>query len=81
MKNTGITKKIDNLGRIVIPNEILKTLNLKKQDTLEFFTEGECLILKRYTKDCFFCGTTQNLLEFKGKCICKSCIDKLKEMA
>lgn len=81
MKNTGITKKIDNLGRIVIPNEILKTLNLKKLDTLEFFTEGECLILKRYTKDCLFCGNIENLIEFKEKNICKNCIDKLKEMA
>lgn len=78
MKNTGITKKIDNLGRIVIPNEILKTLNLKKQDTIEFFTEGECLILKRYTKDCSFCGNLENLIEFKEKNICKNCIDKLK---
>lgn len=77
MKSIGITKKIDNLGRIVIPKEIRNTMNLNMNDSLEFFIEGDYILLKKYDKNCIFCGNTENLLNFKDKNICKNCIKNL----
>lgn len=78
MKSTGITKKIDDLGRLIIPKEIRNTMNLNINDSLAFFIEGDFIILKKYNKDCIFCGNTENILNFKDKYVCKDCIKKLK---
>lgn len=77
MKSIGIAKKIDNLGRIVIPKEIRNTMNLNMNNFLEFFIEGDYILLKKYDKNCIFCGNTEKLLNFKDKNICKDCIKKL----
>lgn len=77
MKSTGITKKIDNLNRIVIPKEILSSVNISRGDNVELFIEGDNIIITRYEKDCIFCGETEDLQSFKGKNICKKCKEKL----
>lgn len=79
MKSTGITKKIDDLGRIVIPKELLNSVNISKGDIAELFIEGDNIIITKYTKDCIFCGNTQNLHNFKDKNICTDCIKKIAE--
>jgi transcriptional pleiotropic regulator of transition state genes len=78
MKSTGIVRKIDNLGRMVIPIELRKTLNIDKKDPMEIFIDGEQIILKKYKPGCEICGTMDNLVEHEGHHVCDSCIDDLK---
>ncbi|NFC28773.1 AbrB/MazE/SpoVT family DNA-binding domain-containing protein [Clostridium botulinum] len=78
MKNIGIVRKIDPLGRIVLPKELRKTLNIKDNETsLEIYTEGEEIILKKYEPACIFCGEAKEVINFKGKNICKICLKEL----
>ncbi|APQ97803.1 AbrB/MazE/SpoVT family DNA-binding domain-containing protein [Clostridium botulinum] len=78
MKNTGIVRKIDPLGRIVLPKELRKALNIKDNETpLEIYTEGEEIILKKYEPACIFCGEAKEVINFKGKNICKICLKEL----
>ncbi|MCB2310681.1 AbrB/MazE/SpoVT family DNA-binding domain-containing protein [Clostridium tagluense] len=79
MKSIGIVRKVDELGRIVLPIELRRTLGIDIKDALEIYTEGEAIILKKYTPDCIFCGGNHNdLVNFKGKWICKSCLEDFK---
>ncbi|MDR0920194.1 MAG: AbrB/MazE/SpoVT family DNA-binding domain-containing protein [Oscillospiraceae bacterium] len=73
MKSTGIVRKVDELGRIVIPIEIRRVLDIAEKDPVEIFTEGESLILKKYRISCVFCGSNENLNDFKGKSVCADC--------
>ncbi len=77
MKNIGIVRKVDELGRIVIPKELRRTLNLEEGDGLEIYTEGEQIILKKYESCCIFCGEAKEVINFKGKNICKICLKEL----
>lgn len=79
MKSTGIVRKVDELGRIVIPKELRRTLNIEEGDGLEIYTEGEQIILKKYEPCCIFCGEAKDVINFKGKNICKSCLKELKK--
>ncbi|NFM72480.1 AbrB/MazE/SpoVT family DNA-binding domain-containing protein [Clostridium botulinum] len=77
MKSTGVVRKMDQLGRIVIPMELRRTLNLDEGDGLEIYTEGEQIILKKYEPCCIFCGEAKEVINFKGKNICKICLKEL----
>ncbi|MBO0572775.1 AbrB/MazE/SpoVT family DNA-binding domain-containing protein [Clostridium botulinum] len=77
MKSTGIVRKVDELGRIVIPKELRRTLNIEEGDGLEIYTEGEQIILKKYEPCCIFCGEAKEVMNFKGKNICKICLKEL----
>ncbi|NFF66800.1 AbrB/MazE/SpoVT family DNA-binding domain-containing protein [Clostridium sporogenes] len=79
MKSTGVVRKMDQLGRIVIPMELRRTLNLEEGDGLEIYTEGEQIILKKYAPACIFCGEAKEVINFKGKNICKKCMRELKK--
>ncbi|EHN17108.1 AbrB/MazE/SpoVT family DNA-binding domain-containing protein [Clostridium sporogenes] len=79
MKSTGIIRKVDELGRIVIPKELRRTLNIEEGDGLEIYTEGEQIILKKYAPACIFCGEAKEVINYKGKNICKSCLKELKK--
>ncbi len=79
MKSTGIVRKVDELGRIVVPMELRKTMDIKEKDPIEIYTEGDSIILRKYTSSCIFCGSNQNSVNFEGKIICKTCLDKIKE--
>lgn len=79
MKATGIVRKVDDLGRIVIPKELRKTFNIAERDTLEIFTEGEQIILKKYQPSCIFCGEASDVVNYKGKKICKHCLKELRK--
>ena len=74
MRSTGMVRKTDKLGRIVIPIEIRKKLKIKPYDELELFSEGENIILKKFEESCTFCGSTTNLIRQKDKLICEKCI-------
>lgn len=78
MKSTGIVRKVDELGRVVIPIELRRTLNIGEKDALEIFTEGETIILKKYEPACVFCGQAKAVKNVKGKNICPACVDEIK---
>ena len=78
MKSTGVVRRVDELGRIVIPIELRRTLDLADRDCLEIFTEGEQIILKKYQPACIFCGEAQDVINYKGKNVCKCCMEDIK---
>ena len=78
MKSTGIVRKVDELGRVVLPIELRRTLEIGEKDALEIYVEGNSVILKKYEPDCIFCGECRDLTDFKGRHICSSCRAELK---
>ena len=78
MKSTGMTRKVDELGRIVIPIELRRMLQIEEKDPLEIYIDGEKIILKKYEPGCIFCGNANNVTLFKSKNICKECLDSMK---
>ena len=80
MKSTGIIRKVDELGRIVLPIEIRKAFNIEEKDALEILIEENYIILKKYEMNCAFCGSTENLVEYNQKLICESCCKKIKNL-
>ena len=81
MKATGITRRIDELGRIVLPIELRRTLDIGERDALEIYVEEDKIILKSYKQACLFCSNDENISEFMGKYICTNCADKIKSGA
>lgn len=79
MKSTGIVRKVDELGRVVIPIELRRTLDIAEKDSLEIYVDGEQIILKKYAPACLFCGEAHGVTVFKSKNICPSCLDELKK--
>ena len=79
MKSTGIVRKIDELGRIVLPMELRKKMDISNRDPVEIFTEDDKIILKKYQPSCVFCGDADDVTYFKGKLVCKNCIKDLTE--
>ena len=77
MKSTGIVRRVDELGRIVLPIELRRTLNISEKDSLEIFVENDKIILQKYESSCIFCGSTENITEFKGKNLCEECVKEL----
>lgn len=73
MKSTGIVRKVDELGRIVIPKELRKTFDIAEKDSLEIYVQGEQIILQKYAPACIFCGQAKDNKRFKGKIICSDC--------
>ncbi|WZL73426.1 AbrB/MazE/SpoVT family DNA-binding domain-containing protein [Clostridiaceae bacterium 35-E11] len=78
MKSTGIVRKVDELGRVVIPIELRRTLGISEKDALEIYVDGPQIILKKYEPACIFCGQAKDVQNFKGKNICPACIEELK---
>ena len=78
MKSTGIVRRVDELGRVVIPIELRRAFDIGERDGIEIYTEGDHIILKKYTNGCSFCGGTKDVVEFKGRAVCKSCIEEMK---
>jgi len=80
MKATGIVRKLDQLGRIVIPMELRTTFDLKETDPIEIFVDGNDIILRKYQPGCIFCGDVNDLTQFDGKSVCRKCIKKLQNL-
>lgn len=80
MKSTGIVRKVDELGRIVIPIELRNKLNIAIKDPIEIFVDGSAIILKKYEPNCIFCGGTKDLSSYKDKLICSKCSKKISEL-
>lgn len=80
MKATGIVRRVDDLGRVVIPKELRKTLGLQEGDGLELFVDGENIILHKYSPACIFCGEAEGVEEFHGRRVCPGCAKELSIM-
>ncbi len=77
MKATGIIRRVDELGRVVIPIEIRNKFNIVEKDPIEIYVDGSSIVLKKYEPNCIFCGSTENLVEYKTKLICDKCAKQI----
>ena len=78
MKTSGIIRNIDELGRIVVPKEMRKQLEIGCGDPVDISLEGGAIILRKHTAACIFCGSTESIIIFKNKKVCKECATQIK---
>ena len=81
MKSTGIIRKVDELGRVVIPIELRKQLDISEKDPIEISTMGASIILKKHEDACIFCGKNKKLVTYKDKLICSKCLEQISEIS
>ena len=81
MKSTGVVRRVDELGRIVIPIELRNKLDIAIKDPIEIFVEGSSIILKKYEPNCIFCGNSKDLTSYKDKLVCSKCLTKLSDLS
>ena len=80
MKSTGIVRKVDDLGRIVLPIELRRSMDIEVHDELEIYIEEDKVVLKKYEPSCIFCASSQGLIQFGGRNICQNCASRLKKL-
>lgn len=80
MKSTGMIRRVDELGRIVIPKEMRDMFNIVEKDLMEIFIDGDNIILRKYEESCIFCGNTKNLVTYKNKLICNKCKNSIHKI-
>ena len=80
MKATGIVRKVDELGRIVLPIELRRTLGIEIKDPIEIYVDGDYIVLKKYEPACIFCGNAKDVHGIHGKNICRTCLEELKSL-
>ena len=81
MKSTGIVRRFDDLGRIVLPIELRRTLDIGERETMEIFVEGSSVVLKKYRPTCIFCDSSRDIAIFRGKNLCPKCLKELVELS
>ncbi len=80
MKSTGIVRKMDELGRVVIPIEIRNQFNIAEKDPVEIYVDGSSIVIKKYEPNCIFCGNTESLINYNDKLICEECSKKISKL-
>lgn len=80
MKSTGIVRKVDELGRIVLPIELRRTLDIAVKDELEIYLDDDKVILKKYEPSCIFCSSSRNLVSFRDRNVCSECIKQMNTL-
>lgn len=80
MKATGIVRKVDVLGRIVLPIELRKNLNIEKEDPIEIYVDGDYILLKKYEPACIFCGNAKDVKRIRDKNVCSDCVKDLQSL-
>ncbi|MDR3242984.1 MAG: AbrB/MazE/SpoVT family DNA-binding domain-containing protein [Clostridiales Family XIII bacterium] len=80
MKATGIVRRVDQLGRVVLPVELRKTFDIKKEDPLEIYVDGDTILLKKYEPACIFCGNAKNVKRIYDKAVCEDCLSEMKNL-
>ncbi|MBN1192701.1 MAG: AbrB/MazE/SpoVT family DNA-binding domain-containing protein [Coriobacteriia bacterium] len=78
MNDTGIVRRVDDLGRIVIPMELRRTLGIRVKDPISISVDGEKIILEKYRESCVICGSEKDVRKVKDRPICASCIAEIK---
>jgi transcriptional pleiotropic regulator of transition state genes len=83
VKSTGIVRKVDELGRVVIPIELRRTLDIDVKDSLEIYVDKDRIILRKYQPsfECVFCGSVDETIDFKGKPVCQKCLSAVHKNA
>ena len=79
MKSTGIVRNVDELGRIVVPKEMRKRMGIASNDPVEIYVDGDKIILVKCQKTCVFCGSGEEVRDFRGKKVCAECVSALCE--
>ena len=77
MKSTGIFRKVDELGRVVIPIELRNKFGISEKDPLEIYVDGSSIVLKKYEPNCIFCGNEKKLVKYKDKSVCSKCAENI----
>lgn len=77
MKATGILRRVDEMGRVVIPKELRESLELKSEDPIEIFVENDKIVLQKYEESCLFCDNSDNIIIYMGKRVCNSCLEEM----
>ena len=80
MKSTGVVRKVDELGRIVLPIELRRNLDIEIKDPVEIYVDGDMIILKKYQASCLFCGNAKDVVSVHGKNVCKDCLAEMKKL-
>ena len=80
MKSTGIVRRVDELGRVVIPIEIRNKFDIKEKDPIEIYVDGSSIVLRKFEPNCTFCGNTKNLIEYNHKLVCNKCAKKIANL-
>ena len=80
MKSTGIVRKIDHLGRIVLPIELRRVLDIDKDSSLEIYVEHDSILLRKYQPACVFCGSSEEVASYKGRNICAACRKEIGQL-
>ena len=77
MKSTGIVRKVDELGRIVLPIELRRTLDIEEKDALEIYMDGPSIVLTKFQPACIFCDSEKDIIEVRGKNVCPRCYQEM----
>lgn len=80
MKSTGIVRRVDELGRVVLPIELRNKFGITEKDPMEIYVDGSSIILKKYEPNCVFCGSSKKLVNYEGKMICEKCAQKISKL-
>lgn len=80
MKSTGIIRKVDELGRIVLPIELRRTLDIAERDELEIYLDSDKIVLQKFEPSCIFCGSAYRLVVYHGKNVCQECIRNMNKV-
>ena len=80
VKSTGIVRKVDELGRIVLPIELRRTLDIAERDELEIYLDDDKVVLKKYEPSCIFCGSSCGLVTYHGRNVCMDCIENMSNI-
>lgn len=81
MKATGIIRRVDELGRIVIPIELRNKFEITEKDPMEIYVDGSCIILKKIEPNCMFCNSSKKLFTYQNKMICEKCLENIKKLS
>lgn len=80
MRSTGVFRRIDSLGRFVLPKELRKTLDINQNDYLQIYLEGDSIVLRKSQLSCALCGSGDDLFDYRDKKICRACLDELTKL-
>jgi len=80
MKSTGIVRRVDELGRVVLPIELRNKFGITEKDPMEIYVDGSSIILKKFEPNCIFCGNSKKLIEYEDKLICDACVEKIAKL-
>ena len=81
MKSTGIVRKIDDLGRVVLPMELRNKLKIKEKDPIEIYVDGSSIVLRKFEPNCTFCGNAKNLISYKDRLVCDKCLHTMLQIS